>query len=274
MRKFTIILIFLIAMAIKAFAQIPNAGFENWTNGNPDGWTTYNGGSFMPITQIFQAHSGNSALRGDVLNLNDGLPALMVGGTQGFPINYRPASLTGYYKFSPAASSGDRLSVSVSLYIGGVYGTMVAGIAVGLSGTADIYTQFSIPFHYLLTDVPNSCIIQIMIIGPSIGSYLPTIGSYYILDDLAFDGTTGVEANQTDRSTEFKIYPNPSNTTLFMQGLVENTKLSIIDMQGKVVLNKNVIDNQIDISTLTDGIYTIKFENETGITTRRFIRSR
>ena len=40
---------------------IPNAGFENWTNGNPDQWFTTNISAPGTITQSSDAHSGNWA---------------------------------------------------------------------------------------------------------------------------------------------------------------------------------------------------------------------
>jgi hypothetical protein len=69
-----------------------------------------------------------------------------------------------------------------------------------------------------------------------------------------------------------QIYPNPTNTILFINGLTQNTKVSIYDLQGNLVLSKHLTENLIDISNLTNGIYMIKFENKMGIATRKFVK--
>lgn len=55
-------------MAGSSFAQIPNAGFESWANGNPDGWST-NNGFYIFVTQASSANSGASAAAGGVVNV-------------------------------------------------------------------------------------------------------------------------------------------------------------------------------------------------------------
>ena len=47
-----------------SYAQIPNGGFENWTGGNPDGWTTNNVTGYLElVTQSNDAHSGSSSAK-------------------------------------------------------------------------------------------------------------------------------------------------------------------------------------------------------------------
>ncbi len=51
-------------------AQIPNSGFEDWTNGEPNGWYTSN---FPPlivnVTQTNISHTGNWAAKGEVIDV-------------------------------------------------------------------------------------------------------------------------------------------------------------------------------------------------------------
>ena len=55
-------------LSLTVSAQIPNAGFENWTGGNPDGWISNNVPGFIEtITQSNNAHSGSYAVRGEVV---------------------------------------------------------------------------------------------------------------------------------------------------------------------------------------------------------------
>jgi endonuclease I len=88
--------------------------------------------------------------------------------------------------------------------------------------------------------------------------------------NLIWDNTT----NTNDIESNFKIivYPNPVNHTLFISGLTGDAIASIYDFQGNLILSKQIIENQLDISNLKTGIYMIKIENKSGITTSRFIK--
>jgi hypothetical protein len=113
--------------------QIPNSGFENWTNTGtweyPTGWGMTNSfcaGSFYPCTKSIDipiASIGNYSIR---LENN---PALVpspcsVGLAESslvpphfkFIITGHPTSLTGYYKFLPVG--GDTMTIAVALYTG------------------------------------------------------------------------------------------------------------------------------------------------------------
>ena len=72
---------------------------------------------------------------------------------------------------------------------------------------------------------------------------------------------TSLDLNGPDR---INIYPNPSSNEIQISNLYEeNIKLSILDINGKLVLQKRVSNKErIDISTLTKGIYQINFEGK------------
>jgi hypothetical protein len=204
--------------ALTAFAQIPNASFENWTSGTPDSWWTNNVSAvgWTPVTQSRTAHTGTFAVRGDVITalaLPYYSPQIVTGtAAGGFPVSQRSATITGYYQFSPAASSGDRFSVTATLFKGGASGTAVAIAAAALPTAFSSYTQFSVPFQYLTGDVPDLCIITIIILGPASGN--PHVGSYFLLDDLALSGTASAVGDEVGLPGSFALeqnYPNPFN---------------------------------------------------------------
>lgn len=208
----------LICCALPLFAQIPNPGFENWTNNNPDGWITTNAPpTYTNVTRTTTAHSGSAALRGEVVSVFAvPIPPLIQSGTggDGFTFTQRPASLTGYYQFSPASGSGNRFFITVVLTKGGIGQTAVAAGTTTITAATSGYVQFSAPISYVSPLSPDTAYIQMLIGGPSTGGQA-TAGSYFIVDDLAFSGTaSAVEADAGNGSYSFALqqnYPNPFN---------------------------------------------------------------
>jgi len=200
-------------------AQIPNAGFENWTNGEPDGWWTQylNMLGVASITKSTDAHSGSSALRGEVKSFygNPVTPILFAGSAaSGIPCTSRAGSLKGYYKFGPAASSEDEFEVDVILYKSN-WVTDIVGAGSWSTGTsATSYTQFAVPIDYITGDSPDSAYIMISLQGS--GGSDAQVGSYFLLDDLSFGPATAIEGSGTRQPAQFKLfqnYPNPFNPT-------------------------------------------------------------
>jgi hypothetical protein len=70
-----------------------------------------------------------------------------------------------------------------------------------------------------------------------------------------------------------KIYPNPANTVLFIEGLSKDTQVSIYDLKGNLILKKQLFEDNLDISTLASGVYTIKLEDITESITRKFVKN-
>ncbi len=241
---------FLCLIIQSAFAQIPNAGFENWTGGNPDGWFADNV-AVTTVTQSSTVHSGLSAVRGEVLSFYTYImpPTIQTGqDARGFAYSQRPVSITGYFQFFPATSSGDRFYVDAVLTKGGIDNISVAVGAVAISAAASSYTQFSATFTYITSDIPDTCYIQISIVGPGTGAQSsPHAGSYYLLDDLTFSGSTDVENQSSLVPVAMNLnqnYPNPFNpstTISYSLSKASYVKLRVFNILGK------------ELTTLVDG---------------------
>jgi acetyl esterase/lipase len=90
-----------------------------------------------------------------------------------------------------------------------------------------------------------------------------------ILDDVLL--STGAVA----RELGFKIYPNPVKDVLTLENnKLELTKVTIIDMKGKVVLatQANGVTNSIDLSGLTSGVYVLRINTDTYTFEERIIK--
>jgi hypothetical protein len=63
------------------------------------------------------------------------------------------------------------------------------------------------------------------------------------------------------KNANIKIYPNPTNNVINIEGLNknENNNIQIFDVQGKLVITKNITEKgTIDLSELNKGVYVIK----------------
>ena len=237
---FAVALVLLVPAALRA--QIPNAGFESWTSGNPDGWAT---GNVVPlvvtVTQSSTAHGGASTVRGAVVPFYTSLmaPVIQTGpGGHGFGCTSRPTSIDGYYQFHSVG--GDRFGVNTVLYKGVVAGTVIGNAASANATEVPGWTHFSVPFGYASSASPDTCIIQIQIVGPVTGTDYHA-GSYFLLDDLSFGGVTGVDGPPASTATATAFVasaPNPfagATTVAFTLAQHSNVALGVFDMQGRVV---------------------------------------
>ncbi|SRX52749.1 T9SS type A sorting domain-containing protein [Aequorivita sp. CIP111184] len=69
----------------------------------------------------------------------------------------------------------------------------------------------------------------------------------------------------------FQISPNPASEFLNIETQLSNYNFSIYNSLGQKVIGA-LSTNQIDISNLSNGIYYIKIETETGSATKKFIK--
>ncbi|HEY3370763.1 MAG TPA: glycosyl hydrolase [Prolixibacteraceae bacterium] len=84
-----------------------------------------------------------------------------------------------------------------------------------------------------------------------------------------YKGTTGL--SELER-TAIKVYPNPANNVLFIEGLTKESMVSIFGVSGQMIVNKLKRKSQFDINDLPRGIYTVQITDLSGIITRKFIK--
>jgi hypothetical protein len=247
-----------------SLAQIPNASFENWTGGNPDGWNTLNN-SIVYVTQTNDAHEGSSAAKSTAAS--PGGPSYVVSfiysGTAAnnfFPCNCRPDALHFWYILHPAGNE------TLSAYVGGNQnGSTVAAGASTFTSPTGVYTEGIVNIAYSTPGNMDSMSISFLMSGDP--AYHD--GTFFIIDDLSWGAVgTGVgEQNQTAAALE-SISPNPtSGTTRVVYSLSQSAdvRLEIYDAVGRLV--KTVFHEKQtaghykavnDMSDLAVGIYTCK----------------
>jgi hypothetical protein len=68
------------------------------------------------------------------------------------------------------------------------------------------------------------------------------------------------------------LYPNPSSSILFLNG-VEKANITIFDVSGRMLQSHQQIENQIDVSSLPKGIYTVRIVTQKGTVTSKFVKN-
>ena len=280
----------LLCASESSFGQIPNGGFESWNGNEPNSWSTSNSPVGVTITSSTTVHGGSYAAKGMVVPIAGTAyviqPVLQSAtNARGFAFSQRPTAFTGYYEFFPVASSGDRFGINVALYKGGLGGTPVASAAAAMPTSVSSYAQFSVNFTYLTSDIPDTCIIQIQIVGPATGAQTPaTAGSYFLIDDLAFTGTNGVAVAALQGPADFQLnqnYPNPFNPSTRIDYSLPSTgftRLTVHNILGQEIatLVKGVQASgrhsiTFNASDLPSGVYFSRLEHDGDVRTQRMI---
>lgn len=263
------------------YSQIPNSSFENWTGNEPDGWATSNGEpDYVNITKTTDAQSGSFAVRGDVVSIPGGVigPIIQSGSEgEGFSVNKKYSKVTGYYKFHSVG--GDRLGFNFILFKNG----QAIAYAVTIAEEAANYTPFEVYFNYEIDETPDTCNLQIILVGPSTGPDYH-LGSYFIVDNLALvEGSINVYEASTlpSKYNLSQNYPNPFNPQTVIEyelGTSGWTTITIYNILGKEIgrivnefkeAGKHIIAFSADDFNLPSGIYFYQINSNGFIATKK-----
>jgi len=261
---YTFVFIFLCSLTFLN-AQIPNAGFESWTNGEPDNWLTTNSSpDYIPFTQSNDAHEGVSAIQGTVVSLQGfSVPIALTSATGdngGFTINFRPDALHGWYKFTSVG--GDVLIITTAF---GKNGSAIGGESFLTDVSKSSYSEFVLNTFWVTGDVPDTAHIVFQITNTTSG--FPHAGSSFIIDDLSWGTATDV-ADEKQTPTEFSLaqnYPNPFNPSTKIRFTIPASSLNPFSKgEGTLVSLKiyDVLGNEV--ATLVNeekpaGVYEVEF---------------
>ena len=278
---YTILLVVLISFSFIR-SQVPNGGFENWTAGEPDFWTTNNSDPYFTVTQSNSTHTGSSALKGECIPFVPpflpviGPVGICDGDTdEGFPIEFRFNSLKGFYKFNP--QGGDQIYISLLL----IADTAAIGVGAVLLNSAASYTEFGIPITYIDASTPNKCIISFQILNP-VGGVNVTLGSEMYLDDLELSMDMVSDVENEFQPLAFQLeqnYPNPFNPSTKISYSIPqqgNVTLKVYDLLGNEVatlVNEEKpaggYEVEFNASDLSSGIYFYKLQAGSFVETKK-----
>ena len=273
---------------ITLHSQVPNAGFENWTGGEPDSWVTNNAtGLFTTITQSNSSHGGSSALKGEVVNVSGfgNLTPLVVSDdgsftSGGFPVSQKFNSLKGFYKLNTSAN--DKVLIILAMYVG------ETGVGAGIIqlDVAASYTQFAFPILYDqgFSGTPDRCGVVIQITDANGSGTLVTVGSEMYIDDLelSMDVVSDVEDQTQPLTLQLEQnFPNPFNpSTKIRYQVAENdfVSLKVYDLLGNEVATlvnevkpAGNYEVKFDASSLPSGTYFYKLQAGLLVETKKML---
>lgn len=86
-------------------------------------------------------------------------------------------------------------------------------------------------------------------------------------------GNMVVSVKDIDRTSTFKLYPNPASNMINIESDSKISTMTIHDMSGKLIANKTVNANVVthDISELNRGLYFVSITTSNGILTNKLV---
>ncbi len=271
--------------------NIPNGGFENWTNMGsyfePDGWGTLN--SVTSAQSIYTVTRGNPGYPGSyfikITSLSAGamgvIPGIAVSGTinsvtmapeSGFAYNQRPANLSGSWQHMIWGSSQGYIDIQLTRWDGSQR-ISVASAHRALTGMAMNWASFSIPLIYTDGNNPDTCMIILSASGPQ-----PANCDYLWGDNLTFNGTVSGNAEAT-QNVGIRIYPNPAKETVFISTQRDDRKitdLNLMDLSGRIIKSYPAINcihgTPVSLEGIPAGTYLIQASGTEGNFIQRFTK--
>ncbi|MFT5890277.1 MAG: hypothetical protein ACI9Y7_000367 [Dokdonia sp.] len=73
--------------------------------------------------------------------------------------------------------------------------------------------------------------------------------------------------------TEASIYPNPVTDMLFIESSLPFTEARIYSLLGQALITAKIENNQLDVSSLSKGVYFLQMTNETGVFKKKLIKN-
>jgi len=235
MKTYILLFSFLFVITL-TYGQIPNASFENWTSGSPDQWFTANivGNNF--VTQVTNAHAGNSAAQCNILDFF-GTPfsaPFALGSTgSGVHTATAPLAIHGWYIMN---SVGGDYSLATALMW---QNNLPAGEGTAHLTNTSVYKEFVMNMSYT-SGIPNGDSLYLFFVMTNDSSSAPLhMGSNTILDDLSFGALSGIgDVNNGTYEGIESITPNPGGDVaqiIYDLRKSGNTTLCIYDMNGKMI---------------------------------------
>lgn len=246
--------------------NIPNGGFEDWTNtGNymdPTGWLTSNMVSFSVEGTLTCEQGSPGAVGAHFAKVTDQLLTGMgmqqasitigVQGTfPGFPFTERPDALNGMWQYHPQGGAHDGVvSAALTRWNPVTHQRdVIANAPIHAVDAITSWESFSSPFLYYSEEYPDSAIVSVQA-----SSVLAGDGTSLWVDALSFGQLQSVKE---ERAVAVEVWPSPATDQLRLRAAINITEVVVHDVSGRVMArtNPNRTEVVLPVATLPAGLY-------------------
>lgn len=287
-----------LSQSISVSAQVQNLDFEQWdfpvtfadpALNRPTGWICTNRWfGYEEVTfseRMVRPVDADAQSNQYALSLFTFYNYMKDAAVQTAAINYRPASLKGFFKYTEnfiiwgAANYADTAQVIVELTKWDPVLSKSETIGKGRFSTyheAADFTSFEAVIQYNSSAQPDSITI---LLDPSVLGRYPWMElqneahggrSVFTIDRLELTEGTA-ELPEMNKNKTLILSPNPAVDNISFETI--SGEAAVMDVTGKVVLNTHLKDaNSLEISLLNKGMFTFQIRNESGIYTSRFVK--
>ncbi len=289
MKKIYIILSAILICA-STYAQLDNLDFEQWEapveennfSNRPTGWMWFVNNILSDQNNFIHPPDTNAQSNDYAFKLSVWYNHTKDAAIQGGPVDYRPARLKGYYKYTdniitgPEGTVPDTAMVSVYLTTIQPWPMVIDTVGIGevYLSYSEGYTQFEVDIEYLSDVMPQAVSIYL---DPSLvkryeDKHYSSLGeamvSFFTVDNLSFEGEAVLSTGDINKDGNPNIYPNPAKSTLRIT-LDERQPISIYNTTGMLIEQHTAnATHTLDVSDYPTGIYIIK----SGSGVKRFVK--
>jgi hypothetical protein len=267
--KKTFTSILFLSCSLLGFSQ--NSWEDSFTGqsnfGNPTGWDNLDG---FTVWNVYPNHGRPQygLTRSFVVNQSDS-----IGTPSASPIN---VALNSEFKvdarvmaFSLYPSSIATLPATASVSFKAFDGVTSSTIATLTAANQNTDTAWVTLTGSLSAFAGGQ--IQILVVGKN-GAAAPAEDYFVDLDNFRVtDGTTGIE---TPIEIGIKVYPNPTQNRVNLEGLEMETIVSVSNMLGETVLKQQADQSgncQLDLGQLPKGSYLVNAQSNQGIRVEKVV---
>ena len=272
-------LTFLLMIATISFAQLINPGFESWTKGIPDGWSTsktIDSTLNLETKDSVNVHSGNASIRimtgyaGRVITM-DSLAGFVHYGPLHYDLSRDIETVDNFNAYIPCTPDSIKFSYKY---------TSVGGD----QGSVNVYLSGEVIDGYPLaaTSTWQTMTLGFFSLGPSRDSISLTFfssfdlnvnhppyhaGSTLWVDDVSFIYNNGGASclngvNDISSGLPMHVYPNPATNQITLAVMPEEigSEVQITDRIGRIVYEGTVDKTDYVISTgkMESGYYVVR----------------
>ena len=130
-----------------------------------------------------------------------------------------------------------------------------SGLAFQLAPN-ETYDDFSIT--YFIQEVPGCCPVKIyfsLVDNPD--NILTSFYSFFKANTVEDCNDFILTSLEYPTSSSLKIFPNPTRDMIYFSEPMLDQEVSIVDMLGRTLLTTNIVGTNMDIASLTNGVYWI-----------------